>query len=288
MSEEKKIEPGTEASGMDNSNLIADPKPPVDDIIAGSKDKSGFKGTATDEEKSVEESALQKSYKALEEKLGTQGEELGDYRKFFKEISPLLDKLDTQPELIQAIIDGKVDTSLAKAAINGKISIQDAKTVTEAHKEIKKEVGEKKYKELSPEEIEQKITERVSADVKKLGEDITKDVKRASKEAEEKKDYSNKIDIFIKDTKDFPEYANDIYKWLDENPNQDDIKIAYSVVKGIALQKKAEELSDESKGEDAKKMASNASGGGSQGTTVTNDKSIVDELIGGKSNPNVF
>lgn len=291
MSEEKKTEPGTGAPATDNSNLIADPKSPNDDNNqTGGGDKSGFKGTPTDEDKKgskeskSEESKLQKSYEELESKLGKQGEELGDYRNFFKEISPLLDKLDEQPELVQAIIDGKVDTSLAKAASEGKISIQDAEAVTEAHKEVKKEVGEKKYKELSPEEIEQKIAGKVN----ELKETLTKDVKKKSDEMEKMRDYKTSLDTFIKETKDFPEYADDIYKWLDEHPDQDDIKIAYNVVKGIALQKKSEEESDEEKGEAAKAIASNAAGGGSQGGTVTDNKDIADELIGGKSNPNTF
>lgn len=291
MSEEKKIESGTGASATDNSNLIPDPKPPIEENTIVGGDKSGFKGAATDEGKK-EETPLQKSYNELETKFGHQGKELGDFRSFFKEISPLLDKLDAQPELIQAIIDGKVDSSLAKAAVEGKISIQDAKAVTKAHEEIKKEVGKKDYEDLSPEQIEEKIlekvNEKVNENVKKLGENISKNVKKTTDEAEERREYSDSIDKFIEKTEDFPEYAEAINKWISDNPEQDDIKIAYRVVKGIALEKKAKENDKINQGEEAKKIAANAGGGGSQGGTVVNDKNIVDQFIGNSSNPNVF
>ena len=292
MSEEKKIEPTKDVQPkVDNSKLIPDPPAPVEEITEVSKDKSGFQGAKKDEEKGTE-TVLQKSYNELEKKLGTQGKELGDFKNFFQEISPLLDKLDAQPELVQAIIDGKIDGSLAKAAIEGKISISEAEAVTKANEEVKKEIGKEEYSKLKPEEIEKKITEKVSNDVKKLGEEITKNVtknvKKTSDEAEEMRDYKESIDKFIKDTKDFPEYAEEINKWIDEHPEQDDIKIAYDVVKGRALQKKLEENSEVAKGEAAKAIAANAAGGGSQGATVVNDKSIVDQLIGNTSNPNTL
>lgn len=46
---------------------------------------------------------------------------LEEYRKFFENISPLLDKLDANPELAQAIVDGKVDNELAIAVVTGEI-----------------------------------------------------------------------------------------------------------------------------------------------------------------------
>ena len=288
MSEEKKIEPIEEVkTTTDNSNLIPDPLVPVEETTTGKGEKSGFQEAPTDEVKGGK-TPLEKSYAELEKRLGTQGKELGDFKSFFKEISPLLDKLDAQPELVQAIIDGKIDGSLAKAAIEGKISIEDAETVTKAHEEVKKEVGEKEYEKLKPEELEQKITKKISADVKKLGEEISKKVKKTSDEAEEMRDYKASVSKFITETEDFPVYAKKIDKWIKDHPNQHAIKIAYDVVKGQSLQEKAKEDSEVAKGEAAKSIAANAAGGGSQGTTVTDDKDIVDQLIGNTSNPNVL
>ena len=288
MSEEKKIEPTKDVQPeVDNSKLIPDPPAPVEEITEVSKDKSGFQGAKKDEEKGTE-TVLQKSYNELEKKLGSQGKELGDFKNFFKEISPLLDKLDAQPELVQAIIDGKIDGSLAKAAIEGKISISEAEAVTKANEEVKKEVGKEEYSKLTPSEIEDKINEKVSKLGEEITKNITKNVKKTTDEAKEMRDYKISIDNFIKDTKDFPEYAEEINKWIDEHPEQDDIKIAYDVVKGRALQKKLEENSEVAKGEAAKAIAANAAGGGSQGATVVDDKSIVDQLIGNTSNPNTL
>lgn len=94
----------------------------------------------TPEEVKTGESAtdLKAQYEELQTKLGSQGQELGEYRQFFQGISPLLDKLDEQPELVQAIIDGKVNSELAKAAAEGKVQIEDAAIVSKAHEEVKK------------------------------------------------------------------------------------------------------------------------------------------------------
>ncbi len=42
-------------------------------------------------------------------------EELGEYRQFFAEITPLLEKLDKNPELTKAILKGNITAELAKA-----------------------------------------------------------------------------------------------------------------------------------------------------------------------------
>lgn len=68
---------------------------------------------------------VQQFYAELEKKLSLQGKELNELKEFVRNISPLLDKLDTQPEVIQAIIDGKFETTFAKAALEGKLKIED-------------------------------------------------------------------------------------------------------------------------------------------------------------------
>jgi len=60
----------------------------------------------------------------LESLVGRQSTELGEYRKFFQDIAPLLDKLDKQPEVVQAILAGNLTVDLAKAVMEGRISIQ--------------------------------------------------------------------------------------------------------------------------------------------------------------------
>ena len=65
-----------------------------------------------------------KNYDELAARFGQQGTELGEYRQFFQNIAPLLDKLDQEPDLVQAIIDGKVDSKIAQAVIDGRVDIR--------------------------------------------------------------------------------------------------------------------------------------------------------------------
>ena len=83
-------------------------------------------------------------YEEAEKKIGEQGKELGDYRGFFNEINPLLEKLQEQPELVQAILDDKLTSELAEAALAGKVKVEEATEVVGAHKDVKKDMGEKK------------------------------------------------------------------------------------------------------------------------------------------------
>ncbi len=263
------------------NNLGADPSK-----IGGVGGESGEKKPSTTNEvgKSTEEMVAKKQYEELESKLGIQGSELGELREFFKQISPLLDKLDQQPELVQAIIAGKIDGELAKSVLEGKVSIKDAEIVSEAHKEVKEEIGEKKYKEIDPATIEKMVSEKVH----EIVEGVEKKMKDNISEVEELRTFENGVNDFINSTKDFPEYAERIQKWFDENPDQDNIKIAYQAVKGEVLEKKAEEEGQKKAGEAAKNVAADAGGGASQSSTIIADKKVIDELIAGKSNPNVF
>jgi len=248
-------------------------------------ESEGTKSPKTNEDgKSAEETVEKKQYEELESKLGIQGKELGEFRDFFKSISPLLDKLDQQPELVQAIIDGKIDGELAKSVLEGKVSIKEAEIVSEANKEVKEEVGEKKYKELDPSTIEKMVSDKA----KEIVSGIEKKMKDGLGEIEDLRAFENGVTDFINSTKDFPEYAEGIKKWFDENPDQDNIKIAYNAVKGEVLAKKLEEEDDKNAGEAAKNVAADAGGGASQGSTVVKDKNVIDELIAGQSNPNVF
>ena len=70
---------------------------------------------------------------------------MGEYRQFFQNIAPLLDKLDQAPELVQAIIDGKVDKDIANAVIEGRVDVRDAAIVQQAADTVKEKMGTDTY-----------------------------------------------------------------------------------------------------------------------------------------------
>ena len=49
------------------------------------------------------------------------------------------------------------DVNLAKAVLEGKVKVEDATTVAQAHSEVKKDIGKEEYKSLSPQEIEKLV-----------------------------------------------------------------------------------------------------------------------------------
>jgi ATP-dependent exoDNAse (exonuclease V) alpha subunit len=55
-----------------------------------------------------------------------QGQELGEFRKFFSDIAPLLDKLDKSPEIVQAIMNGRITTDIAKALTEDNLNPKEA------------------------------------------------------------------------------------------------------------------------------------------------------------------
>lgn len=243
---------------------------------------SDFTGSPEGEEGSVNTGSPvdQEQFKNLEQAFGKQGQELGEYRKFFADVSPLLDKLDKSPELVQAIIDGKVDAALAQAAIDGKISFGDAETVTKANTEVKKELGKKAYNEATPEELSSLVEDKVAA--------LKTEMWSKMKEDEDLRNFDSKVKDFISNTPDFADYSKEINTWLD-NHDVADIEIAYYAVKGQLSEKAAKQKALEEQGEYAKDLALNA-GGGSSRTTYSGEAgaALVDRLISGKSNPNVF
>lgn len=213
-------------------------------------------------------------YKELESKLGAQGQELGEYRTFFKNIAPLLDKLDQSPELVQAILDGKVDKNLAQAVYDGKVSISDAAAVSQAATEVKKDLGQG-YQGLSAEEVTKLI--------EKKAEEIRKDF-------EEKADLSSFEDRsqkFIASKPDFVNYAEQIDKWLDEH-DVADVEVAYWAVKGKLSEDAATKKADDEAVERQKEVVMNAAGGGVTARYAPDGTAIIDKLIAGRSNPNVF
>jgi hypothetical protein len=223
-------------------------------------------------------------YEDLEKKLGEQGEEVGKLRGFFNEISPLLDKLNGQDELVDAILNDKFDPKTVQAILKGELNAQDASAVTKAHEEVKKDLGVKKYDRLAPDEVEKLVEERLTVRLSELKSDIRKDLV----DHEEKQDFESNVEKFISSTSDFSDYSDKISQWLDAHPDVYDIETAYLAVKGKALIEESNKKNQELLGENAKNLAGNAGGGSSQGGTLPEEKNIADSLIGKLSNPNIF
>jgi hypothetical protein len=218
-------------------------------------------------------------HKELESLVGRQGTELGEFRKFFSDIAPLLDKLDKSPEMVQAIIEGKITTDLAKAAMEGKVSLTDAKIVSEAHKEVKKELGKEGYQGASPDEITRLVEEKAK--------EIKGEFQKELKDRDELSSFETSVNEFISRTSDFSKYASDIDKWLDEH-DVTDIAVAYYAVKGELSEREAKKQAAIDKAEVEKGIAGNMGGGTTNATRIRGDANVVDQLIAGKSNPNIF
>lgn len=214
------------------------------------------------------------AYEELERKLGAQGNEIGEYRTFFNNIAPLLDKLDQSPEIVQAILDGKIDKQLAQAAYEGKINITDAAAVSQASEEVKKDLG-KDYKATSAEEVERLIEQKVG------------EVRRELEESSDLRSFEERAQKFIEETPDFVEHADKIDKWLDEH-DITDIETAYYAVKGQMSVREAKSAADRAATDRAKEMLSNASGGGVSAQYQQDGSRIVDNLIAPRSNANIF
>jgi len=218
--------------------------------------------------------------KELESLIGRQGEELGQFRKFFSDIEPLLDNLDKNPDIVRAILDGKVDSDLAKAALEGKVSISDAQIVSKAHEEVKKDLGEKGYEGASPEEVNKLVEERAE----KLKQEFDVEFKRR----DDLRTFETNTRDFISRTPDFEKYATDIDKWLDKHDEVTEVSVAYHAVKGELSENAAKKQAEVELAEANKKMALNTGGGSSIATHIGKDEEVIDSLIAAKSNPNNF
>jgi len=216
-----------------------------------------------------------KAYDELMSRFGTQGQELGEYRQFFQNIAPLLDKLDQAPELVQAIIDGKVDKNLAQAVLEKRVDIKDAAIVQKASEQVKKDLGAKAYEMATPESIQKLVEEEVS---------------KFRKDFEEKADLQSFQDYtqkFIEKTPDFQEYADAIDKWLDEH-DVADVEVAYYAVKGKLSEANAKKAAEVAAGERAKDVMANAQGGNQSAQYASDGTPLIDKLISGRPNPNSF
>lgn len=220
-----------------------------------------------------------KAYDELVTRFGTQGQELGEYRQFFQNIAPLLDKLDQAPEMVQAIVDGKLSKDIAKAVLEGRVDVRDAAAVAVAHEAVKENLGAAAYDAATPEAITKLVEKQVNQQVSQF-----------RREFEEKSDLQTFQDYtqkFIENTPDFLEHSDAIDKWLDTH-DVTDIEVAYHAVKGQLSISEAKKAADVAAGDRAKDLLSNASGGGQAVQYVPGGTAVVDKLIAGRPNPNSF
>lgn len=216
-------------------------------------------------------------YDSLFSKLGENSEEVGELRKVkeqFDELSPLLEKLEGNPDLIRAIMADKLtDTNLIKAVLEGSVSINDAQKVEKANEAVKEELGKKEYDKTSPEAIAKLIEEKIGG----VKQDLEKTIS-SMKEEKELEKYEQRTEKFIKEHKDFAEHATEINKYMQEKDILD-VSVAYDAVTGKKFREKVEKDNETAAKEEAKNIASNMGGGRSMRGAVIKDKKIVDALI---------
>jgi len=282
MSNEKRSAEQNAGSQIDNYLEGNSPNGPTkEEVGEPSEEQEDTSQTQQDEtqESDSKSTITEQQYKELEKKLGSQGEELGKYRKLFEDTAPLLEKLNNDPELAKAILEDRIDSSLIKDVVEGKTSQEDAEAVSQANKEVKQEVGEEGYANLTSKQIEDLIEKKVNEKEKKITQDLN--------ERERMQEYQKSISDFIANTPDFAEYADEIDKFV-EQTGVTDIKVAYDAVKGRALQRQQEEQKEDEESEAAKKVASNAAGGSSQASGKIKDEDAFDKLVGKHQDPNAF
>lgn len=212
------------------------------------------------------------AYKELETKMGGMGQELGEYRAFVNQITPLLEKLDANPDLVRAIVDGKIDESLVKDVLAGKITQQDAQVVTQANEAVNAAVSKTDMDRMTPQQVTALIEEKAN------------EIRQEMEKKAELQTFEQKTQAFIESTPDFVEYAEEIDKWLDSH-NIADIEVAYYAVKGQLSNSAAKKIAEEANAERQKEMMLNAGGGNGYSTTAPDGTKLIDSLVGGPANP---
>jgi len=241
-----------------------------------------------------EETVPKTQYTELEKKIGEQGNELGEsrgkvkeYEQYFDDISPLMEKLSVDKELIGYITRGEINSKMIEGVLQGKIPEKEATEVTKAHDEVKKEMGKEEYAKASTEDVEKRITEKLKdVDDKFSKMEQSFDTKLA--DSEQLREYEKKVETFASNTPDLKEYLPRINELMEEHKEISDIKIFYQIAKGEKLEKNIKEEEEKNKSEEEKLMAANLGGGNSYGTVEINDPNVANQLIGNSSNPNLM
>jgi len=251
---------------------------------AANKDNGSGKSGETVAKVDLDQYVPKSQYDELEKKLGVQGNELGEFKTFYKDMGPLLDELDKQPELVEAIIQKKIDKTLVKSILEGKVSVGEAKAVTKANEEVKKDMGDKAYDKADPEVIEKMIASRMEEFRSELKGEVDQ-TKEELQQERLQREVEKDLDSFINRTPDYKDYADEVLQYIEDH-NLDDIEVAYDAVKGKALAKLSEAGAEKARAEEAKRTATNAGGGhGSRGRAVTDD---VKKYVAVGRNPNLL
>ncbi|MFA5396325.1 MAG: hypothetical protein WC346_09995 [Methanogenium sp.] len=227
-----------------------------------------------------EYNTLLQQYQELEKKLGEQGNELGEYKKFTDNAYPILEKLgftgDDSDAFISAINDGKITNESLKAIIDGKVTTTEATQITQVAKQEAKQ--ESKNTNMTQEEIDALVTSKVSEALKQMDTKVT--------DLQDELNFEKEVNEFIEKTEDLKDYIGEIDKWLDDH-NSTDLRTAYYAVKGELGEKEAKKKAEEDATEEAKKLASNASGGrGSSNGRIEIPKDAFHEFVAPSSSAN--
>ena len=244
--------------------------------------------------KNNEETVPKEQFSNLEKKIGEQGVELGEsrekvkeYEQYFDDISPLMESLSKDKELISYITSGKISSQLVKEVLEGKVPAKEATEVTKAHSEVKNEMGKDEYNKASTEDIEKRIEEKLKGLDDKF-QKIEKDFEGKLADSEKLHEYEKKVEDFASSTPDLKDYLPRIGELMEEHPEITRIDILYKLAKAEVMEKKSEEDAEKKKTEDEKNLAANLIGGSSYGRIEVNDPDVANELIGGSSNPNII
>lgn len=207
-------------------------------------------------------------------------QELEEHKKFVAGITPLLSKLDANPELVKAVLADKIDQKLATALLDGKVKVEEAQQIAEAHAQVKQDLGKEAYEKIDPNQLNQMIAT-------KAAQIASETVEQKLKEFQDEQEWDKETTAFIANTPDFNDYAEGINKWLNEHRDISDMKIAYWAVKGQALDAAAAKQKQQEAGEAAKEIAANAGGGSAPNSGKAPEaRSMWDQLVAPKSNPN--
>lgn len=221
----------------------------------------------------------EEQYKGLERKLGEMGNKLGEFNQWLEGAKPVLDVLDANPELVQAIVDGKVTSEMAKAALEGRLTVAEARAIDKATEDVKKDVGKTAFSSLTPEQVERLVEEKL-ATVKTAVED-------RFTEAEKMREFEKGTEEFIASKPDFAKYAKQISEWLDKH-DVADVSVAYYAVKGATLDAMSAEEARKAEAEASKAAAMNAMGLGSPRAGAISDPDIIDQFIMPSRSANMF
>jgi len=194
--------------------------------------------------------------------------------KFFEDITPVLKELEKNPEIVEAIVSGKLTPDFAKAAMEGTLTVKEAEAATAAVAAVTEEVGQAAVNAMTPDDLTKLVEEKMNS------------FKKEFTEKEEQKEFEAYTNKFIAETSDFSQHADAIAAWLEEHKDITDVRVAYFAVKGEMSVKEARDAASKDAAEAAKNVILNASGGGVTAQFTPDGTPVIDRLIASKSNPN--